>query len=340
MHRYLTTAVLLLAVAGPLADEGRIPIWEPTAITAPGSYVLTRDISGAGTILSISSDGVDLDLNGFTLVGEAADVVVVSVAPDAPQAGVRIHGGSITGGFAGIYCPGIDELSLSVFDMAFAGQGEFAVNCSPPGFYRIEGVEITGAVFGGLSLGSSSPSRMVVRDNTVRDVTGFGLVLGNADGSEISGNRIVGFGNPTSSGFHGIVLNSSPLSGHANRVTDNVVQNGVSEADGIRIINNAGTLVHGNVVRDADGYGIHLDSSDNCRVTNNVATGNTLSGLFSGGINNYLERNSSQGNGAWGLSCGGNGLWFRENLLLTNTLGGLDSSAVCDFAADAGGNIR
>lgn len=341
MHRYLTTALLLLiAVAGPLADEGRIPIFEPTVISAPGSYVLTRDISGFGTLLSIDTDGVDLDLNGFTLSGnDGIDIVVVTVAADAAQVGVRIHGGAIDGGFAGIYCPGVNALSLTVQDVAFTGQGEFAINCSPSGSYRIERLDIREAAFGGLALGSSSPSRMVVRDNTIRDVTGFGMTLANADGSEISGNRIAGFGSPTSAGFHGIVLNSAFLSGHANRVTNNVVQSGVNGADGIYVLNNAGTLVDGNVVHGAGRHGIHIDSN-NCRVTNNVTTSNGSSGLFADGFNSFFERNSSQGNGAWGLSCGGNGLWFRDNLLLTNTLGGLDSSSVCDFAADAGGNIR
>ncbi len=46
-----------------------MPVAEaPTTITAPGHYVLTRDISAAsGPVLDIQADGVTVDGNGHTI---------------------------------------------------------------------------------------------------------------------------------------------------------------------------------------------------------------------------------------------------------------------------------
>lgn len=51
--------------------EGRIPITGPTVITEPGSYVLVNNIGDLVTPapITIQSDNVDLDLNGFTITG-------------------------------------------------------------------------------------------------------------------------------------------------------------------------------------------------------------------------------------------------------------------------------
>ena len=46
MFRWIQGCILAgsLVVAPAFADEGRIPIYEKTTISAPGSYVVTRDI--------------------------------------------------------------------------------------------------------------------------------------------------------------------------------------------------------------------------------------------------------------------------------------------------------
>ena len=75
MHNQVRlAAVLALFVAlfaGSLsADEGRIPLYEQTTITMPGSYIVTRNISAAaGPVLTIVAEGVTVDLNGFEING-------------------------------------------------------------------------------------------------------------------------------------------------------------------------------------------------------------------------------------------------------------------------------
>jgi len=73
MRQPLVTSVLpavyLLTALPLIAGDGAIPIWEPTTITEPGSYIVTRDISNGGNVIEISANNVDLDLGGFTLDG-------------------------------------------------------------------------------------------------------------------------------------------------------------------------------------------------------------------------------------------------------------------------------
>ncbi len=70
MFRWLHCCVLagLILAAPAFADEGRIPIYERTTISVPGSYVVTRDIViDADYAIRIDASPVQIDLNGFTL---------------------------------------------------------------------------------------------------------------------------------------------------------------------------------------------------------------------------------------------------------------------------------
>ena len=59
----IALTLVILPAAPILADEARIPIFQPTTITQPGYYILTRDLSPAsGTAITIQSDGVTVDL--------------------------------------------------------------------------------------------------------------------------------------------------------------------------------------------------------------------------------------------------------------------------------------
>src|SRR5947207_2780387 len=72
-------ALLLLTSIAAQADEGRIPIYGPPGqtlpitISAPGSYVLTRDINaGTSDAIHINASNVTLDLNGHTIAGTSS----------------------------------------------------------------------------------------------------------------------------------------------------------------------------------------------------------------------------------------------------------------------------
>lgn len=79
------------------AFDGRTPIGTaPFTIGTPGSYVLTANISGTGTVITIATDDVTLDLNGFTVNSSSttAGAVVLSGIRD----NITIRNGRVIGG--------------------------------------------------------------------------------------------------------------------------------------------------------------------------------------------------------------------------------------------------
>ena len=69
-------------------------------ITAPGSYYLTSNHSvGRGDVITIASDNVTLDLNGFTLSSTASPAAGTAIAFDqTTRTGITIRNGHISSG--------------------------------------------------------------------------------------------------------------------------------------------------------------------------------------------------------------------------------------------------
>src|SRR5262249_6913940 len=73
----LLSLIVITNVICIRANEGRIPVFAPGALTAPGRYQVTGNLAvGGGSVLTIASDDVDLDLNGFTLSSTAIAPVI------------------------------------------------------------------------------------------------------------------------------------------------------------------------------------------------------------------------------------------------------------------------
>ncbi|MFT3684362.1 MAG: hypothetical protein QM783_05445 [Phycisphaerales bacterium] len=86
------------------ASDGRIPIAGGTTsvtLSEPGSYVLTGNLRGtAGTnAVTIQSDDVDLDLNGFVITSSSATLTTVVAGGFR---GVRVRNGVIREGYYGL----------------------------------------------------------------------------------------------------------------------------------------------------------------------------------------------------------------------------------------------
>ena len=72
--RLVAAATCWLVASGVLivADNGRTPIYElPLTIDEPGSYFLSRDVTGVAgqNGIIINASDVTIDLNGFALIG-------------------------------------------------------------------------------------------------------------------------------------------------------------------------------------------------------------------------------------------------------------------------------
>ena len=339
--------ILALAAieAGTQADEGRIPLYQTTTIDKAGSYVLTRDIEADQVIFSIVADGVDIDLNGFSLRADSGDLDVVQIGGVPTGEGVRIFGGTIVGGKNGIACvegqQQEEPYRLHVHDVRISRPVDAGILCDNAGEIRVERAEIDRSATG-IALAGLVGYRASLIDNVIADVSGSGIALSGANGAVIRGNRVLRYGGAVSTLGNGAGIWMRPGSpgSSGNLIVDNQLQSGQGLADGISLVGTFNSLVDRNVVSDGGGFGMVLNGS-HYRATRNVVSGHARSGIFAAGAYGTLERNSSQGNSEYGLTCGGLGPYFRGNMLIVNTLGSLDGGAgVCDFSVDLGENVR
>ena len=79
--------------------EPRIPITDlPFTINKPGSYYLVSNLTASGHGIFVATNGVVLDLMGFTLAGDGDTVdngIWVGGSPDAPVCGAVVRNGTV-----------------------------------------------------------------------------------------------------------------------------------------------------------------------------------------------------------------------------------------------------
>lgn len=157
---FLATSVAALGVTAFGAHAAPTPISACGAISSPGSYVLTNNLTASGDCLRIRADDVTLDMDGFTMFGDGSGN---AITVDATRFTVR-NGSMIKFGV------GIGLLSYSLLDV--------------PGNV-IERVRISNMAGWGVGGGSAT-----VRDSVF---TGNGnTAMGLNEGSLVTGNRVVG----------------------------------------------------------------------------------------------------------------------------------------------------
>ena len=108
----LCLALLLLGVA-----VSAVPVTGPVVITAPGTYQLGGEISGAGAnaAIEIRASDVVLEGNGYAIVGGGADEragILVQGSPGAPADRVQVRNLSLRGWQYGVHAIGVSGLVL------------------------------------------------------------------------------------------------------------------------------------------------------------------------------------------------------------------------------------
>lgn len=284
----------LVPPAGPPADtfvtleyktlrqvEPRFPLDELSAgasgdfeITQPGSYYLTRNITAAGspvTVAVITSGKVTIDLNGFTIDG--ANTTTVGVRAFAANSQLTIRNGAIAN-FNGI---GVDvPLNLVLEDVT-------VVRCGSPTDPAIQ--TAIGARIERCHI-LQSPGRAIVADeailvaNTEIIETGDIAVEFFGPHSELRESRI------RFSGGRAAVVGSSSSTFTLNEISD--VTTGIEIFDGCR--------VHRNTISRAGQFGINILGGQNVVELNSTTQCNDI-GIFVGsnGLNNrVLDNDASQ----------------------------------------------
>jgi len=113
-----------------------------TAITSPGSYYLTRNITvSSGDGVTIATNNVTLDLNGFTIASTASPAVGSGILLSGGRANIAIHSGFVAGsvtnngsvysgnGFAyGIYYSGGNPSNVRLSHVTVSGCQNDGIN--------------------------------------------------------------------------------------------------------------------------------------------------------------------------------------------------------------------
>jgi hypothetical protein len=144
--------------------EPRTPISAaPYVITNPGSYYLVSNLNVAtGNAIEIATNGVTLDLNGFTLFSTEPTNTGTAIQCDAIT-DVTILNGHIVGGVI---------FSGSSYAGPGFGRGIWFPSTQPSNV-RVVGVTVSGCLLDGINLGSGSAT--VVQGCTVNTVGGYGI---------------------------------------------------------------------------------------------------------------------------------------------------------------------
>jgi parallel beta-helix repeat protein len=343
----LVLAMLCLPAVGSfplLADEGRIPIVSlaaapPYVINTPGDYILTEDVTFAGTIIVIQSNQVTVDLNGFNLTG-GGGLPAILIDTAFATFFVTIRNGTIRGGSHGIDDNDVNRTRVRIEDLTVDSMDLRGISIDKAAHAEIERCHVRN-IFGDDGIfvsGFSTVFNGRFVDNEVVAVGGFGMRIDGLQGGEVRRNitTLFGFNAGSQAGIKLGDVGAGPGAGAgANIIEENtaVRPQGVAE-EGIHLTSCDGNLIENNTVKGNQASGIRLEDSSNNKLHENVAQGNIGNGMDTTGItsnNNFFLENVAGNNGGNGIDCAGGGDNLRGNMIRGDGVG-----ALC---VDAGGNI-
>ena len=255
--------------------EPRTPISSaPFTITQPGSYYLTTNVSvGGGNAITIATNGVTLDLNGFTISSTAPSAAGTGIWLEDSLRNVAILNGFIQGGVtnngSGVY-------SGSGFGYGIEHNGTGPVNC------RLSGVSVSGCLYQGIDLGAGDST--LVESCSARTVGGSGIqasIIKNCSGMDCGSTAIAGF-----------EISECRGSGASNGVSGENVHNcSGASTTGFGVYASTALNCSGTSVT---GVGLYAnDTAETCRGVSNGSS----DGLYSFGNAAYCTGYSDSGHG-------------------------------------------
>lgn len=174
-------AAVAAAASSPALAAGPSNVNSCGTISAPGSYVLTRNVSASGDCFKIRADDVTFDFNGFTATGDGT-----GAAMGLDGRGIVVRNGTVRGFGVGIsivtHSPTMDLREgaviehMQVLDMVNFGIGG--------GFGTVRDSFLAGNGNTAIGLGGG-PSQI-----TNNRVVGNGAGVAAGPGSVVSGNTI------------------------------------------------------------------------------------------------------------------------------------------------------
>jgi hypothetical protein len=127
--------------------EPRVPISSaPFTISQPGSYYLTTNLTvSGGNAITIATNGVTLDLNGFTISSTTNPASGTAVLIGSGLRNIAIQNGHIQGG--------VTNNGSGVFSGPGFGYGIYYTGSAPQNV-RVSGVSVSGCQYHGIYVGS------------------------------------------------------------------------------------------------------------------------------------------------------------------------------------------
>ena len=294
--------------------EPRTPISSlPFTISAPGSYYLTRDLTGiSGSIgIDIATSNVTLDLGGFSLIGVSGSLDGIRVTNGRM---IVIRNGVVRGwGGSGISAATFPEITVE--DLRARQNGGQGVHVGDRSVVR-RTIALQNAGTAGIVTG---PGAMIVESAGQANFNGAGIITGGqstvttsvatfntTQGFQVSDNSVV-TGCTAANNNVGFVL------GSGSRVVDSTATfnvDGFSGNNGVSIADCTASSNTGDGIKVA-GRGV---------VRGNVAYLNTGDGIEATGLENLLESNQSSQNGV-GIRTVGTGNLVVRNSAVGNAGG-------------------
>jgi parallel beta-helix repeat protein len=303
----------------------------PYEITQPGSYLLAGHLTGA-TGITISTSGVTLDLNQYTLTGASGNTSKgVRVAGE--QSGIRILNGSVKNWAGG----GIDAVATTgctLMNIAASGNGQDGITSGAGALIShctahnntLDGIDVgqnSGIshclAFANGDNGIEADNGVVISDNTCNQNTKAGIYAGS--GCTLRGNTCFDNGtNGLESGSGSLVDRNTCAE---NTQTGFVLQNG-SRADNNHAKSNGGhgfsaqqDVVLTSNSADSNGQNGFYSTFDGGKMDGNQSSDNAV-GYFISGSGWLIIRNSASGNTGGGFQVGPSNA--KATVLTTATL--------------------
>jgi hypothetical protein len=152
--------------------EARTPISTvPFIIRQPGSYYLTTNItSTTGDAIDITTNGVTLNLNGFTIFSKLIPANGIGIGLNSGISDITILNGHIISG--------VTNNGSGVYSGTGFGYGIFGSAASN---ICVQGVSVSGCLYDGINVNYNTQS--LVKDCNVENVGGYGIVADNVSDS-------------------------------------------------------------------------------------------------------------------------------------------------------------
>jgi hypothetical protein len=278
--------------------QPRTPISSvPITISVPGSYYLTTNVNvSSGNAITIATNGVTLDLNGFTISSTAASgagygILITSLRNITIANG--IIQGNVTNNGSGVYSGN-----------GFA-YGIYYAGSSAPVNVQVSHVSVSGCLDHGIYLGISDST--VVESCTVRTLGSYGIVAAVIkQSSAIDCGGVAIYGNAISD----CLGQSSDSAGCvAGGTAVNCVGNSNSSGDGLNAVtalncqgfSNSGIGLSATTTQNCYGvsngndYGVDATVAENCYGTSS----GSANGVYANNAQNCVGFNYGTGNGVY-----------------------------------------